>query len=251
MVAGSASASESEPVSAAAPASVAATATAPVLVTPVQGSESLRAERQERVADAVGRALEARGYSVAVSQEILSQAVVACQSPECVEQALDAAGAEFAIVPAIWLQESGDMELTLTLVQRLGRNLNASGPVGEDLSAAASTLVGDLLAQRAASVPVRASAPEPAPAPKHPHAWKAGPIILIAGGAAAFIAIGVGAATKRDNQQLNTTAVAVWSAVGAAAVAGGIAWWVVGSKRRRKAPTVGLHPSGIDLRLRF
>ena len=73
---------------------------------------------------------------------------------------------------------------------------------------------------------------------------------MLAGGSAAFIAIGVGAATKSENQQLNTSAVAAWSAIGAAAIAGGIAWWVVGAKRRR-AGAVGLRPTGIDLRLRF
>ena len=39
--------------------------------------------------------------------------------------------------------------------------------------------------------------------------------------------------------------------VGAAAIGGGIAWWVVGAKRRRPAPTIALRPTGIDLRLRF
>ena len=97
------------------------------------------------------------------------------------------------------------------------------------------------------------------PAPAHPHAWKAGPILLITGGAAAFIAIGAAAGTKSDSQQLNTGAVAAWSAVGAAAIAGGITWWVVGAKRRREraapaaahSPAIALRPTGIDLRLRF
>jgi hypothetical protein len=201
------------------------------------------------VLDAVGRALESHGYQILVSRELLGQAVVACQTPECVEQALDAAGAELAVVPAIWARDGGE-ELTLTLVQRLTRNLNASASVGDDPSAAAAALVDELLARRA--VPALASAPAPTSAPeaKHPHAWKAGPTLLITAGAAAFVAIGVGAATKSDTQQLDTTAVAAWSAVGAAAIAGGIAWWVVGSKRRR-APAVSLRPTGIDLRLRF
>ena len=95
--------------------------------------------------------------------------------------------------------------------------------------------------------------------PAHPHAWKAGPVVLIAGGAAAVIAVGVAAGIKDDTQQLNSGAVAAWSAVGAAAIAGGIAWWVVGEKRRQRkteptsalAPTIAFHPTGIDLRLRF
>lgn len=191
--------------------------------------------------DAVGRALESRGYALASPEEPLGQAVVVCQTPECITQALDAARVELAVVPALWSEEGEAPELTLTLVQRLGRNLNASAPLGSELSAAASVLVDELFMQRAA----------PAPAKKHPHAWKAGPSVLLAGGAAAFIALGVGAATKGEHQQLNTAAVAAWSAVGAAAIAGGIAWWVVGAKRRRGAPSVALYPSGFDLRLRF
>jgi hypothetical protein len=179
---------------------------------------------------------------------------VACQTPECIEQALDAAGAAFAIVPAIWVRESGGEELTLTLVQKSGRSLNATGAVGDDLSGTSADLVDELLAQGAA-VPASASAPAPA----HPHAWKAGPIVLIAGGAAAFVAVGVAAGIRNDTQQLNTGAAAAWSVVGATAIAGGIAWWVVGEKRRRQraestgalAPTIAFHPTGIDLRLRF
>jgi hypothetical protein len=94
---------------------------------------------------------------------------------------------------------------------------------------------------------------------RRPHAWKAGPIILIAGGTAAIVAIGIAAGVKNDNQQLNTSAVAAWAAVGAAAIGGGVAWWVVGAKRRRKsgeprsalAAELALHPTKIDLTLRF
>jgi hypothetical protein len=82
---------------------------------------------------------------------------------------------------------------------------------------------------------------------------------LIAGGAASFVAIGVGAAVKNDHQQLNTPGVAAWAVVGAAAIGGGIAWWVVGEKRRQRkpesaavlAPELAFHPTKIDLRLRF
>ena len=97
-----------------------------VLVAPVQGSAALRSEFGDHVPDAVRRALEARGYSVAASRAPMGQAVVACQTPECVEQALDAAEAAFAIVPAVWSRSSGGPELTLTLVQRSGHNLNAT-----------------------------------------------------------------------------------------------------------------------------
>jgi hypothetical protein len=217
---------------------------------------------------AVRRALQARGYQETVSQELLGQAVVACQTPECVERALEAAGAAFAIVPAIWSRESGGEELTLTLMQKSGRNLNANGLVGDNLSGTAADLVAKLLERQAAALAADAAAASvvvPAPAAAagsesaHPHAWKAGPIILIAGGAAAVVAVGVAAGIRSDTQQLNTAAVATWSAIGAAAIAGGIAWWVIGEKRRRQkaesagtlAPTMAFRPTGIDLRLRF
>ena len=92
-----------------------------------------------------------------------------------------------------------------------------------------------------------------------PHAWKAGPIVLIAGGVAAFVAIGVGAGTLDDHQRLNGSAVGAWAAMGAAAIGGGIAWWVVGERRRRKkgdpraalTPELAFQPTKIDLTLRF
>ncbi len=225
-----------------------------VLVAPVQGSAALRSEFGDHVPDAVRRALEARGYSVAASRAPMGQAVVACQTPECVEQALDAAEAAFAIVPAVWSRSSGGPELTLTLVQRSGHNLNATGPLGEDLSSAAAASEA-AAGSSVIELSVTASPPEHA----HPHAWKAGPIILISGGAAAFLAIGVAAGIKNDTQQLNTGAVAAWASVGAAAFAGGLAWWVIGEKRRRSTakPTIALpllvafQGSKIDLRLRF
>ena len=251
-------------VPASAPGSVPAAESVSVLVAPVQGSEAARVRHGERVLGAVWRALLARGYREAVSPELLGSAVVACQIPECVEQALEAADAAFAIVPAIWSRESGGEELTLTLVQRSGRSLNANGVVGDDLPGVAADLVDELLARRAATGPsrnVEAAPPSRSSAsgPAHPHAWKAGPIILIAGGAAALVAVGVAAGIRNDTQQLNTGAVAAWSAIGAAAIAGGIAWWVVGEKRRRReaksttalVPAIAFRPTGIDLRLRF
>ncbi|MFA9410764.1 MAG: hypothetical protein ACERK0_05840 [Deltaproteobacteria bacterium] len=232
---------------------------------PVQGSEALRGELGERVLGAVRRALAARGYLEVASPELLGQAVVACQTPECVEQVLDAAGAAFAIVPAIWSRERGGEELTLTLVQKSGRSLNATGVVGDELSGTTADLLGQLLAGQAAApgeveaLPPSGGAGSGALEPAHPHAWKAGPIILIAGGAAAFVAVGVAAGIRNDTQQLNAGAVAAWSAIGAAAIAGGIAWWVVGDKQRRRkvesttavAPAIAFRPTGIDLRLRF
>jgi hypothetical protein len=163
----------------------------------------------------------------------------------------------------VWLQDEGGQELTLTLVQGSGRNLNASGLVGDDLPEMADVLVEELLARRAEAGSAEASAAATAsaagPGEAHPHAWKTGPVILIAGGAAAFIAIGVAAGVKSDSQQLNAAAVAAWSVIGAAAIGGGIAWWVVGEKRRRQraeptralAPAIAFRPARIDLRLRF
>jgi hypothetical protein len=266
IAAGPAAAQESgaESETAAASESASETAAVSVLVAPVQGSEAARVRHGERVLGAVWRALSARGYREAVSPELLGSAVVACQTPECAEQALEAADAAFAIVPAIWSRESGGEELTLTLVQRSGRSLNANGVIGDDLPGTAADLVDELLARRAATGPPRnvEAGPRPrgsASGPAHPHAWKAGPIILIAGGAAAFVAVGVAAGIRNDTQQLNTGAVAAWSAIGAAAIAGGIAWWVVGEKRRRRepesttalVPAIAFRPTGIDLRLRF
>ncbi|NOQ84876.1 MAG: hypothetical protein GQ551_12780, partial [Myxococcales bacterium] len=224
-------ASVAEAVPAAVPASVAEPVNGWVLVSPVQGSEALRVRHGGRVLGAVRRALQARGYRELASQELLGKAVVACQTPECVEQTLDAAGAAFAIVPAIWLRESGGEELTLTLVQKSGRSLNANGVIGDDLSGIAADLVDELLERQAAAVAAEASAAAasvavPAPSavapsePAHPHAWKAGPIILIAGGAAAIVTVGVAAGIRSDTQQFNTAAVATWSAIGAAAIAG-------------------------------
>ena len=243
-------------VGASAKASPGTSATRPVLVTPVVGSESVSEVKRNEIRNAVHRALEAQGYRVSTAQDPLGQAVIACQTSECTELALDAANAEFAIVPALWERTGGKAELTLTLIQRERRNVNVDGPWTAGHEGHVDPLVAELLAKRDSGwVPTD---DVPAPPRKHPNAWLAGPVILIAGGTAAFIAIGVGAATRSDTQQLNTVAVAAWSAVGAAAIAGGIGWWVVGAKRRRssgealsRAPVVKLSPTQVDLRLRF
>lgn len=225
----------------------------PVLITPAVGSESIEDAAREALVVAVERALEAKGYPVAVDRDPIGRALIACQTPECIERALDAAEAEFAIVPALWERRGGEAEVTLTLLQREGRNINADAVLKSSPDVVAEALVAELLSVRAGT---EVGAPQADP--KRPNAWLAGPVVLLAGGTAAFIAIGVGAATKSDSQQLNTAAVAAWSAVGAAALAGGITWWVVGAKRRQaqhtaatRTPTVALYPTGIDLRLRF
>ncbi len=220
------------------------------------------------MAASVRRALEARGYSLSSSRDLLGQALVACQTPECTAQVLDAAGAAFAIVPADLVARGRWRRAhTLTLVQRTERNLNASGTLGDDLDRTSGELLDALLLSRATSASAPAgtvtAAPNWAsgtePEPRHPHAWKAGPIVLILGGAASLIAVGVAAAVKTEGQQLNGAAAGAWSAIGAAAIGGGIAWWVVGAKRRSpdsgrsasRGPAVTLRGSGIDLRLRF
>jgi large exoprotein involved in heme utilization and adhesion len=238
-----------------------------VLLTPVQGSEGLRDQYGDPVAASVRRALEARGYSLSSSRDSLGHALVACQTPECTAQVLDAAGAAFAIVPAVWSRMGGGEELTLSLVQRTERNLNDSGTLGDDLDRTSGELLDALLLSRATSASAAAGtvtatpnwASGTEPEPRHPHAWKAGPIVLILGGAASLIAVGVAAAMKTEGQQLNGAAAGAWSAIGAAAIGGGIAWWVVGARRRKpvdpqnasREPAVALHGSGIDLRLRF
>ena len=219
----------------------------PVLVAPLQGSEQHRAARGAEVDLALRDSLRARGIAAVEVDPVLGHALVACESRACVVQALGAAGARSSVVPALWARKGGGTELTLTLVRTEGRNLNVSGPVEGAAGPAAARLLDTLLGVGGAT------APEVDPAGsaqrRQPNAWKAGPLLLLAGGTAAFVAIGVGAATKGE-QQLDTTAVAVWSAVGAAAIAGGVAWRVVGAKRRRAAE-VGLGPAKIDLRLRF
>ena len=260
------------PVSAQQSASVPAPASASVLLAPVQGTSSLRERDGARVTAAVRRGLGVHGYETSFSRELVGRALVACQTPECIERALDAAGAAFAIVPAIWSRKTGGQEVTLTLVQRSGRSLNATGAVAGDLAGVTLGLVEGLLARRVAVGSAAGAATEAgagavgATKPtggradgRRPHAWKAGPIILIAGGTTAIVAIGVAAGVKRDDQQLNTSAVAAWAALGAAAIGGGVAWWAVGQKRRRRSARVAgalavelaAHPTKIDLTLRF
>ena len=259
----------------------AASATAPVsprasvLLGPVQGSDALRPLHGEPIANAVRQALVSRGYDVANnSHEAWGRRLVQCPTPECVEQALGGAEAAFAVVPAVWSRPDDAVELTLTLLQRTARSVNVSGVLAEEPLSTATMLVDTLLAQRAtlaagsgstaAALPQGADGSSrlggPAPSePVHPHAWKAGPAILLTAGATAFVAVGVAAGVRRDGQQLNDAAVGAWSAIGAAAIAGGIAWWVVGQKRRHsegasrgtQGAALAFQPTRIDLRLRF
>jgi hypothetical protein len=265
-----------------------------VLIAPVQGSDALQRSQGESIADALERALWSHGYRTSDPAPRPGQALVECQTAECTEGALDAAGAVFAIVPAIWSRTRGGAELTLTLLERVGRSLNASAELAGEPAVAATALLDVLLARHAALAASQALAAshaadaEPpssrlgaslgqegpkAAEPAHPHAWKAGPVLLLGAGVGAFAAIGVAAGIKEDHQQLDRATIGAWSAIGAAAIAGGVAWWVVGERRRRPArasaqseggtqqlpaalretrsAAIGLHPTRIDLRLRF
>jgi hypothetical protein len=257
------------------------------LVAPVQGTLGVRHAYSKRVGGALRDALEKRGYT-AVTDEPRGQALVLCGTLACIEQTLESAGASFGLVPAMWARAGERRELTLTLVGKSGRNLNAGTVINGDLRRTAADLLDELLARRSeldsdtpdvletdrfaittaggnsvggiGTSPTVAATDEPKRTSRLPHAWKAGPIVLLVGGAGIFVGIGAAAGMKNDNQQLNKGAVAAWSVVGAAALAGGTAWWVVGEKRRRHQSersevttdtAIRVSPSGIDLRLRF
>ncbi|MDH3726462.1 MAG: hypothetical protein OER77_02940 [Myxococcales bacterium] len=253
-----------------------------VLVAPVQGAGGVRAAFAEPVGQALSDALVDRGYSV-VTDEARGEALVSCGTLGCIEQTLEGAGASFGVVPAMWVRAGDRRELTLTLVGKSGRNLNTGTVIDGDLSQAAAALVDELLARRSelesgapdgsaadrfaiavdggTQVGSKALTPtDTTRAPARPQAWKAGPIVLWVGGAGVFVGIGAAAGVKDETQQLNKGAVAAWSVIGAAALAGGTAWWVVGERRRRRhgersAPTphtaIRVSPRGFDLRLRF
>ncbi|MEM7137008.1 MAG: hypothetical protein AAF500_10540 [Myxococcota bacterium] len=247
-----------------------------VVVARVQGTEGVRQANGPRVAGAVSEALFQRGYAVAEAPRA-EEAIPRCASPECVESALGRADAVFAIVPAVWAR-GGRRELTLTLVGKSGRNLNAGTVLNGDLSTTVASLVEQLLAKRrsraggARTQTPNLSVAEPITAPHlsahhpsatagrdHPNAWKAGPVALLFGGAVTIISVGAVAATRDDTQQLNKGASAAWWVVGGLCVAGGTAWWVVGHRRRtrssdaaaRHETSVRVSPRGFDLRVRF
>lgn len=231
-----------------------------VLVAEVQGSPEVREAHADDVGQALASTLEARGYRI-VTDRARGEALVGCGTLACIAQTLESAGALFGLVPAVWVLSDNRQELTLTLVGKSGRNLNAGSVIDGDLSETTAALLDELLARRSG---VELVGLEPADEPKHssarPHAWKAGPVVLWAGGAAVFVGIGAAAGMKDQTQQLNTGAVAAWSVIGVAALAGGTAWWVVGKKRRPRraeragaalSPAIRVSPRGFDLRLRF
>ncbi|MDH3625461.1 MAG: hypothetical protein OES69_13045 [Myxococcales bacterium] len=237
---------------------------ATVLVALVQGASEVRAAYADRVGEALLGALVERGYAV-VTDKARGEALVACGTLACVEQTLEGGGAAFGIVPAMWVRAGDRREVTLTLVGKSGRNLNAGTVIDGDLSQTTAALVDELLARRSeleSNTPsaVPRAADEPKQTSARPHAWRAGPILLWAGGAVAFVGIGAAAGMKDETQELNKGAVVAWSVVGAAALAGGTAWWVLGDKRRRRQAertaatsntAIRVSPRGFDLRLRF
>ncbi|MGD8608439.1 MAG: hypothetical protein PVH21_14175, partial [Myxococcales bacterium] len=202
---------------------------ASALLAPLQGSRALRPSLQAPVEEAVREALAVRGYEVITSQDRWGQRLVDCSTPECVEQALHGAGAGFAIVPAVWSRSERPDELTLTLFSRAGRSVNVSGPMEGDLAEAGAALIEALLDRRVAltssseapnalgsplSMTSNALDDSSSSEPRRPHAWKAGPAILLSAGIGAFVAVGASAAVKRQDQQLNGAAVGAWSAIG-------------------------------------
>ena len=248
------------------------------LVSPTQGDTALRDLIGERAESAIRRALNSHGYVTSPRDSMLGTALVACETPECMDQVLSAAGAEFGVVPAVWTRtRDGEKELTITLIERSGRTINLEGTVDANNTTAmvASQLIEEALAQRGVEPlmgdPVAEAAAKNSE-PKERQYWIAGPILLIAAGAGMGVAVGIAAAQdgcseRRGDQcvertDLNNTVAIALSAVGAAAVAGGVAWWIVGAKRRRRArkeiegaaartTRVGVSPTGVHFRMQY
>lgn len=245
-----------------------------VLIGPVQGTEGVREIYQDRVCHALGQALAARGYRHAVNRSG-GRSLVTCSSPECSRAVLEHAGARFAIVPAVWARAEGRRELTLTLVGKSGRNVNAGTVLDRDLATTTATLVRLLLERNAQERATDATGAEwiarerhdaeegrpgtvpedrASPRPRFPHAWVAGPIALWAGAAATFVSVGAVAAMRDEAESLNRGAIAGWSVLGGAALAGGTTWWTIGHQRRNprvREFAIRVSPSGFDMRGRF
>ena len=248
------------------------------LVSPTQGDDALRDLIGERAEAAIRRALTSHGYVTSPRDSMLGTALVACETPECMDQVLSAAGAEFGVVPAVWTRtRDGEKELTITLIERSGRTINLEGTVDANNTTAivASRLIEEALAQRGVEPiigdPVAEAAAKSSESKQRQY-WIAGPILLIAAGAGMGVAVGIAAAQdgcseRRGDQcvertELNRTVAIALSAVGAAAVAGGVAWWVIGAKRRKRASKdtkgpaasttrVGVSPTGVHFRMQY
>ncbi len=219
------------------------------LLTPTQGDPEAAQQYGERIGAAVRTALESEGLRV-VSEAPFGPSLVRCETPECMESLLVQTGAELGIVPALWRRpQAAGYELTLTFIERSGRTANVEAMVNPSApEATVHELVEDGLVHRVA----RASVVDPvaraaglADEPNRPDYWKAGPALLIAGGVATFIAIGVKAAQRGcsstvdevciERTEFNKASLATASVLAAGALLGGTSWWVVGRKRRREA----------------
>ena len=187
--------------------------------------------------------------------------MVACATPECTEQVLTAAKVEFGIVPAVWTRQSdGSVELTLTLIEATGRTINVDGTVAEADPLVEQALV--IHARKPTLAGPVAMAAAKTQDEENKGYWKAGPILLIVGGVSAALVVGIKAAQtgciERQagicvaEEKLNTGAAIALSAIGAAAIGGGIAWWVVGAKRRKeKQMNLAISPSQVHFRLQY
>ena len=248
------------------------------LVSPTQGDTALKDLIGERAEAAIRRALTSHGYVTSPRDSMLGTALVACETPECMDQVLSAAGAEFGVVPAVWTRtRDGEKELTVTLIERSGRTINLEGTIDAKNTTAtvASRLIEEALTQRGIEPiignPVAEAAAKNSESKQRQY-WIAGPILLIAAGAGMGIAVGIAAAqdgcSERrgercvERTELNNTVAIVLSAVGAAAVAGGVAWWVIGAKRRKRSrqetegaaastTRVGVSPTGVHFRMQY
>jgi hypothetical protein len=101
--------------------------------------------------------------------------------------------------------------------------------------------------------------------PKPANYWKAGPALLLAGGVATLLAIGVKAAQRGcsssvdevciERTEFNKAGLAIASVLAAGALIGGTSWWVLGRRRRREADgkraSLQLGDSQIHLRLDY
>lgn len=239
------------------------------LLTPTQGDPQAAQQYGERIGAAVRSALESQAVRV-VSEAPLGASLVQCETPECMESLLVQAGAELGIVPALWRQpQTGGYELTLTFIERSGRTANLEAMANpSDPEATVQELVEDGLERRmapASLVDPVARAAGLADEPNTGNYWKAGPTLLIAGGIATLVAIGVKAAQRGcsstvdevcvERTEFNKAGLATASVLAAGALVGGTSWWVLGRKRRREADgkraSLSLGDSQIHFRLDY
>ncbi|MGB5811811.1 MAG: hypothetical protein WBG86_14835 [Polyangiales bacterium] len=245
-----------------------------VIVVVTQGSDGIREAYTARVRRALAETLADRGYQV-VDTASAGQALLECPGARCTSRVLEREGAGFGLVPAMWGRPGDRRELTLTLVGKSGRNLNAGTVLNGDLASTTAALVDQLLAEHGDHDRTADALPEPwmlatggdaatrlEVTEENPveatrgQAWKTGPILLWAGGAATLLSVGLVTGLRNDDQSIRPGALAAWVLVGVGAVGGGTAWWVVGKHRARREPstshaTIRVSPRGFDLRVRF